>query len=501
MKTNNMQKKNKKSKGSVVAYALIIVTIVSLILVSAVKIIVSQIQYGFYLTSKNEAFQIAEAGIQYYHWYLAHQTDGKNSQDISEFWATGNPIGVSEPYFYEYKDKNENVIGEFKLEVAPPETGSSVAMVVSSGWTSKYPNVISKIKVRFRRSSWSDYAVLINDPSFFDSKWNINGKVMSNNGLHFDGVAQNIAYAGVTSYTVPAGDPVSPGANKPGVWTKWPSEINTDVSPNSSVFLSGKRFPIAKKDFSGFSLNLGFIQEYAKEKGASNNCTTNGGARCYFSLKYNSQNFGNHIILQDDGKFKVYNIQQLQKNNNIKKENYVGTYNIPEGGVIFVESDVWLEGKIDGQKFTIVAANIDQDINPGRNANIYVGMEKIEYEDKDGSSILGVISQNNIEIIRDSIDNFEFDGAILAQSGAINKPDYNLHTCGQGSSEQHNDIIFYGSLASNRNITFTSTKTCNGGEKFGYMQKRVVYDNNLIYSPPPFFPADSYYLVDLWEEL
>jgi hypothetical protein len=50
-------------------------------------------------------------------------------------------------------------------------------------------------------------------------------------------------------------------------------------------------------------------------------------------------------------------------------------------------------------------------------------------------------------------------------------------------------------------LTFTVTKACNNEKAVGFQGKLINYDNNLLYFPPPFFPSDSYYSIDLWEEL
>ena len=78
--------------------------------------------------NREMAFQIAEAGINYYRWHLAH-----NKTDFQDGTST------SGPYLHEYQDKDGNVIGRYSLSITPPLTGSSVVTVESTGWLDSQP--------------------------------------------------------------------------------------------------------------------------------------------------------------------------------------------------------------------------------------------------------------------------------------------------------------------------------------------------------------------------
>lgn len=149
--------KTKKDKGSAIVYALVIMTAVLIVLVSMINYIVGQLKFSYNRAEKEKAFQVSEAGIYYYRWYLAHETSGKTAQQIQDFWSGGGAIGVGSTHVQNYEG-----IGQYSLSVTPPSSGSTIITVVSEGHTFKMPGVKRTVKVRFRRPSWSEYVFLSN---------------------------------------------------------------------------------------------------------------------------------------------------------------------------------------------------------------------------------------------------------------------------------------------------------------------------------------------------
>lgn len=484
--------KIKNKKGSVVAYALAIIFAVSIIVLSMVQFVSNQAKNAYITASRNEAFQIADAGAGFYRWYLAHEIDGKASSQIDAFWrsTTPYPLGAGpEPYESEYKDVQGDAVGKYNIVVTPPDAGSSIATAVVTGWTYKYPEIKKSIKVRFRRPAWSDYAVLTNAYSHFDANWNIKGKVMSNTGVHFDGVANNVVSSALSTYYDP-----DTKKNEPGVWTSWADSFNT--TQNSQVFLAGKEFPIAPKDFAGVAIDLSMMKTQAQQPGGAtiNNCTSDG---CYFD----NQMLGRHIVLKSNGKFDISIVSSIVNNSNSIKTEKAGslsTYEIPQNGIIFVSGDVWVEGTVNGKRVTIVAANFPV---TGTDANIYVGANNLAYTNFDGRDIIGLIAQGNVEFTTNGPSDLILDAAFLTQNGGMIKKDYNPNCCGNGCENKKNSLGIFGSVASNQSLAFTVVKACNNEKAIGFQGKQLVYDNNLLYFPPPYFPTDAQYSMDDWEEL
>jgi len=477
---NIMNKKNKNNitdgmRGSAIAYGLVMIAVVSIILTSMISFVVSQLKYGYFVESKEEAFHIAESGINYYRWYLAHETDGRSAQQIQDFWSEGNAKGVSDPYVVVYKDGAGNNVGEYEINVTPPDANSTIIEVVSEGYTYKYPNSKRTIKARFRRPSWSEYAALGNSFLRFGDGTEVSGKIFANGGVHFDGVAHNVVYSGVTQYYDSDSDVHS---TKPGVWTSWSGEYNTNMG--SDVFVAGKKFPMPVKDFNTVSSDLNMLKAEAI-------AGTNG------SLYFDNNKAGRHIILKTDGTFDIRTVQSF---NGSSKEigGYNGnwaTYSIPENGLIFVEANVLLEGAINGERVTVVAANL----LTGQKANVYLKND-LRYTSYDGTDVIGVMAQDNIEVIMHSSNNLRIDAALLAVEGRVGRDTYN---------NKKDEITVFGAIATNKRYGFAYTGNnynCGGFSiGRGYCLRNLIYDNNLLYSPPPYFPTGDKYLIDLWEEL
>jgi hypothetical protein len=460
-------KSNGGKLGSALVYGLVIMTIVSILLTSIITFVTSHLRYSFQVHSKEQSFQAAESGIYFYRWYLAHSTEGKTSQEIEDFWnGSPRPLGVVNTYEGVYTDSAGETVGRYELSVEPPESGSTDFTVTSRGWTDKYPDLVRTVRVRFRRPAWSDYVLLGNVPQRIPSGTNANGKVFANGGVRFDGVAHNTVSSAVST----------------GVWTSWSGEYNTAMA--SDVFLAGKSFPEPTIDFNNVTADLNYIKTEAQNGGTVDGC---GASSCYFSNTHQ----GWHIVLNTNGTFEARRVKNYSSpgvgnvgNSTGEITSYQGgwsVHTIPDNGVIFVENNVWIEGTINGRHVTVVSANLIS----SNTYNVYI-QKDIRYTNYDGSDILGIISQNDIEITKNSNDILRIDGALLAQNGRVGRSAY-------GNSK--NSITVFGAIATNQRYGFASE------DGTGYASSTLTYDSNFLYVAPPYFPTGTQYLIDLWEEL
>lgn len=505
-------KKNKiRKKGSALAYGLIIMFAVSIILVSILQFVSSQMKYSIYKTSKEQAFQLAEAGTYFYRWYLAHETSALSAKQLSDFWSSGDAIGTdpSESYIVDFPEGNP--IGSYQIEVIPPEPNSTILTVKSTGWTYKEPNSKRIVQVRFRKPSWSEYAVVTDSYIRFGEGTLINGKIHSNKGIRFDGVAQNLITSAVNIFD----DPDHSGSPEFGVHTH---KGTVDPLPpaavpvRSDVFVAGRQFEVANVSFTGFSTDNDFMKDQAQEGLSDEGCTASG---CYFD----DSREGREIILRDDGKFemrivrsydadsfKVETYQRLDKKNKTcssrTDDKCLKVFDIPDDGVIFVENNVWIEGKIIDRRVTIVASN-NSELNPtSYGKDIYIGKGNLNYTNYDGQDIIGLVAQKDITVIEDSANNLTIDAALLAQNGRVGR---NYYGSSPYSYSCKNSITVNGSIATKERYGFAWTgNDCNcGGFSVGsgYCVRDLNFDNDLLYYPPPNFPTGDAYAIDLWEEL
>jgi hypothetical protein len=495
----------KNKKGSAIAYAIAVVFAVSIITISIVLFTTNQIKNANHTQDSDEAFQIAEAGVDWYNWYLAHQTAGKTASQVTSFWQSTNPYpaGINTAYSAEYDDSQGGALGKYSITVTPPSAGSTIVTATVTGWTYAYPGAKRKIQVRFRRPSWSEFAMLGNAFQRFGNGTTISGPLFVNGGIQFDGVAKNTIYSSVATYFDSDSDV---NATKPGVWTSWSGGYNTSMGSN--VFLAGTSFPVATQDFAGLVSDLSDMRSQA-------------------GIKYDNTGGGRYITLKTDGTFNMCKVNSYSSTTN-DITNYSGVVSgatsgngnsctttsccagaacpwissshhnqgvcssmtnvpIPSNGLIFVANNAWVDGSINNKKVTIVAAELTDESNyTGGNKNIFLGTGNLLYTNTDGSDIIGLIAQNNVEVFQDSLSSLTIDGALMAVGGRVGRNNY-------GNTKT--TITVDGAIASNQRYGFAYT------DGTGYTTRNLIYDNNLLYYPPPYFPTGTQYSIDLWQEL
>jgi hypothetical protein len=515
-------------QGSALAYALVIMSAVFIILVSMIGYIVTQVKFSANRAEREEAFQVAEAGIYFYRWYVAHETYNKNPAGINDFWQSGTALGIGTSYVADYEG-----LGKYEIEVDQPASGSTIAVVRSTGWTYKLPGTKRTVQARLRRPSWSEYAALANDFMRFGEGTDIYGKVHSNKGIRMDGHAYNL----VTSLQATVDDPDHCEGSWNTVWNgcKWVLEcppahkssefgVHTHVTappgsgtnnsfrpseapPNpvparTDIFMAGREFPVANIDFNGAILALDDMRTESQKPGGTtiNNCTATG---CYFDSSY-----ARKITLKSNGTMDVCRVASYDASSQIdgcyaygtyditayKRNSGSGTcgscsgqcapttYTIPNNGIIFVDNNVWVEGTVNNKKVTIATAN------SASKGDIYIGTNNLLYTNFDGRDIIGLVAQRNISVVGNSQSTLIVDAALLAQSGRVGR-DYYSH------AYDKNSITVNGSIATAFRYGFAYT------DGTGYDTRILNFDNNLLYYPPPYFPTGTDYSIDLWEEL
>ncbi len=485
----NLNKKIKYNRGIL----LLNVLIFSMVAVSFVTLYAGWVSYSIKLTrlvlAKEQAFQIAESGIDYYRWHLAHAPgdfkDGTNG---------------SGPYTHNYYDKDGNIIGSFVLTITPSIVGSTIATIKSEGHVVDFPSVKRTIQTKLAIPSFAKFAIVANDFMRFGEGTEVFGPIHSNKGIRFDGLAHNAVTSAVSTYD----DPDHTGGSEFGVHT----HLNTSgvvnntfrsqeapptnpVPTRSDVFIAGRQFPVPQSDFTGITNDLSTIKTNAQASGV------------YLAP---SGSVGYHIVLKVNDTFDLYKVTSLTAASNscssssssgdatwgtwsIKTEALINNYNNPANGLIFTEDNVWVDGKINTARITIAAGKFPD--NPSTRKNIFVNKDLL-YTNYDGRDIIGLISQNDITVGMESEDNLRIDAALMANNGRAGRHFYSS-SCPYSS---RTILTLYGMIGSNDRYGFAYT---NGT---GYDTRTIIYDANLLYGPPPSFPLTSdKYTTLSWDEL
>lgn len=486
---------NSKQRGALIIHTLVFGA-VGLILVGALSSWGAvNIRAARQFSDRERAFQIAEAGIEYYRWHLAHAP-----QDFQD--GTGGPG----PYTHDFEDRDGQKIGTFTLTIDPPTLGSTIVTVVSEGRLDSAPTLTRKVEARLAIPSIAKYAFLANSDMRFGEGTEVFGPVHSNQGIRFDGIAHNVVTSSRSDYD----DPDHTGANEFGVHTHVnppPSSGTNDSfraaeAPPSSpvpvrpdIFEAGREFPVPAVDFNGITSTLATIKAAAQ----------NGGRYLGPSGAH-----GYKIVLKTNDTMTVTKVQSLAGPNNNKcdnvqsqpgwgpwspqRETNIGTYSIPANGAVFIEDNVWVEGKINTARLTIAASRFpDNPSNIATNAHIIINND-LQYTNYDGRDVIGLIAQGNVNVGMISDEDLQIDAAVVAKNGRVGRYYYDGRWCSVHAEKDSLD--FFGMIATNQRYGFAYS------DGNGYQERTIAYDGNLLYAPPPFFPLTSdQYQVISWREL
>jgi type II secretory pathway pseudopilin PulG len=474
----------KKQHGFILVNTLVFASIAVVITTALVSWSGSLLKNSVQLSLREQAFQIAESGIDYYRWHLAHnQTD----------YYDGNGASSTGPYSHAFVAKDGSVVGHYALTITPPPIGSTVVKIKSVGTVVADASVKRTIEATLAIPSFAKYAVVANDNMRFGSGTEVFGPIQSNYGIHFDGIAHNTVSSALSQYT----DPDFPSSGLQfGVYTTSGSadpHPPTAVPTRSDVFMAGRQFPVPTVDFSAITTNLSQMKTDAQASGR------------YFSA---SGAQGYHIILKTNDTFDLYRIDSLRsapgscsntagQTNwgtwSINNQTLLGNYAFPANGIIFVEDHVWVDGQINTARLTIGAGSFPY--SPSLQKNITVNTN-LQYTNYDGTDALALIAQGNFNVGLYSDNVFRIDSAIIAQNGRVGRYYYNSSCSGGSSYHTRSTLTLYGMLATNIRYGFAYT------DSTGYTTRNIIYDSNLLYSPPPSFPSVSnQYQTISWGEV
>ncbi len=443
-------------QGTILIYLAVTMFIFSLVMLGLLGYATMELRVTRSTVTSEQAFQIAEAGVNYYQWHLAYFPN--------DFWD-GNTSTTPGPYVHTYVDSaTGQIIGKFALTITPPAVGSTIVTIKSDGYISSAPLTDRLVTVRYGVPSLAQYAFLANGDIWIGDTENVSGQFFSNGGVKFDGTGNAPIMSAKNTYTCDDWQGSPCPALENGIW---------GAAPQSTQ--NFWQYPVPNQDFSAITANFATLKTSAQSAGV-------------YLAPSNAQGYS--LVFKNDGTIDFYTVTSLAAgepsgedtnfawhNTSLDYQNRTLLYNkaIPPNGIIYVEDNVWVEGTVKG-KVTVAAAVLPY--NSGTAPNIIIP-NNIVYAAKDGTNVLGLMSQQNILISYLSPNDLEVDGALIAQNGADQRWYYPGNT--------KNSITIYGSIASNLTWTWSWDVPVDSG----YINTFTNYDSNLLYGPPPSFPLSS----------
>lgn len=456
--------------------------IFAMILGSVTSYALQQAKYGRALLGREQALHIAEAGLDYYRWFLSH-----NPGNLT------NGTGLAGPYTYAVNDPEGGQLGTASLTV----TGNTqcgvlqsvdLTSVGTSDQNSGYPRTIS---VRYMQRNVAEHAFLSNSNVWFGSTNASVGPYFSNGGIREDGSNNSTVTSALSTFTCDSSMGCSPTQSKAGVFGS---------GAGSALW----QYPASSIDFSGMATNFNTLKGYAQASGKYLYDAT-------VSSNHDSRGF--HIILKANGTYDVYKVTgstwvygyrsngDCSSNGGwcydydiITTESYVGNYAVSSTcGLIYVEGTLWLEGTLNG-KLTIVAAD------PGSYAPDIILNGNIAYATTDGTTGLTAIAEHSVRIPLKSPDTMNIRGIFVAQTGYYGRDYYTQgYTSGNDSYVLRSTLNVIGSLVSAQRAGVAWTS--GGSVVSGYQNRTNSYDRVLAFNPPPFTPVTSAdFHFALWDE-
>jgi hypothetical protein len=492
-------KQNKTNQcGSIMMLIIIFTSLFIGIMGAILSLFVYQSRLSRKLEAKETAMQIAEAGINYYRWHLAHAEEDY-ADGTGDFCDHDNPCG---PYEHDYYDPLGGKIGVFQLYITPPPVGSTIVTIKSTGWVEGRENQTRIVEVKYGIPSLSQYAIIADNFIRLGAGTTTYGPLHSNSGIRFDGLAYNL----VTSTQADFNDPDHGGGSEFGVHTHVnappesgidntfrPLEAPPNTVPNrADVFVAGRDFPVPLKDFNGIS---GAISNLLDEAEDDVDCDIQNQG-CVLK---DSKASGWQIELLGDGTFRYRKVNSTGSCDttpmgDVNSAGSWTTISLPDRGIIFVKDNTWVSGIINNNRVTVVAA--EAPIASG-NAKIWINNDLL-YTNKDGRDSIGLIAQDDISIGLFSEDDLEIDAALISQNGRIGREYYPSDCEPTNTYYLRDTITIYGSLATNQRYGFSWI--CGVDYCSGYEIRNLTYDNNLTFGPPPSFPTTGEYTFISWEE-
>lgn len=427
--------------------------------------------------ARTESFGIAEAGLEYYRWFLSHFPGD-----------TQNGTGHAGPYSISYADPEGGTAGTYTLSIAGNSACGLVQSisVSSTGVPADAPGVSTTLVARYAAPSVAAYSYVVNSSVWAGADRIINGPYHSNGGIRMDGTVNAPVSSSLSTWDCTGNFGCSPEQKTaPGI-------VGTGGNQNLWAY------PTPQVDFAGIAANFTSLKATAQTSGIYLPRYSSGNKQ---SAAYHK---GYHLIFNADGTLTVRQVSNVTTLSNvypvdgssgytndytlIGNEAAYKTYTVPTNcGLIFVEDNTWIEGVIPS-KVTLVVANVtDTGVTPD-----VVLHGNLTYASTDGSDGLTVIGAHDILIAPDSPTDMTLNGIFVAQSGAFGRNYYYYPSGGcNGLYEPRGSLTILGTTVSNLRTGTAWINGCGSGLNAGYQTRIDAFDRQNSTNPPPFTPITS----------
>jgi hypothetical protein len=464
--------------GFLLILVLVMGSIFLFLVSSFIGYVVTQNQVVNFRHEQQRATEIAEAGLNYYRWYLAHYPSDVTS-------GTGLPG----PYVHEYKDPEGDVIGEFSLEISSSNYCGDIATIdiTSTGHTYVDPTAIARVSARYKRPTVADYSFVINSGVWFGDSRIITGPVHGNQGVKMDGFHNSSVGSGQATFNCTSTygcNPTNYGVD--GVYT-------TSGQATPSLF----QYPVSPIDFAGITLDLADIKDKAQ----------NNGGIYYGPIS----GYGYRVIFNPNDTIDVYQVRNTADYYSYSSEEgtHSGERNIitnqrrlandrpidPDCPVLFFEDKTWIEGEVN-QKVAIAAANLSSNAQ----TNIVINGNLTYGSNPDAGLV--AIAEDDIDVGVVVPNNMTANGIYIAQNGRFGRNQYQTSWFNSSYDPYvtRNSLTRLGTVVSNGR-TGTAWINSYGTTVSGFHNRTTSFDINQVKNPPPLTPETSdVYLFEDWRQ-
>lgn len=456
-------------QGSILVVTIVYMTVFSMLFSSLLGYLITQYRWVEVNTEDERALHIAESGIEYYRWHLAHYPS-----DLEDGTAT------SGPYVHVYDDPEYGPIGEFSLEVGGEVLCGQVQVVeaTSTAWTYKRPDIQRSVSVRIARPTVADYSYIVDSNVWAGASRVIVGPYHSNGVVRMDGDNQSAVTSKITTASCS-------GTGLGGCSGTINGVYGTGSHPE------WWRWGQPEIPFTNFDYDFGQMEALATSDGI-----------LLPKISNDTSIFGYYLELQNDRTVDVYRVtsvswltSQTPNGQNISFPELLGDVTtkrqviqtdvpIPQAcPLIYVADRTWIEGTVSG-KVTVVANDTG-----AASPDMFL-QDNITYSTTTGTDGLTALAERHLLIPLYVPNSMTISGVFFAQKGAYGRNLYECSGCSSVSSsydpyKTRSTLTTVGTVVSKLR---TGTQWSNGQ---GFTNRNDLYDRNLAESPPPLTPFTS----------